>query len=273
MNPKLPTILPRNKLFSNQLPVYRKICTFNSTLNSDQMQTTYRKSASVAVLFIFCALTIHSQTTTSQSPKGASIIQTKVFRKGSVLVGLSEGSTHASYTTVSDANPNHMGPNQSLHGQRDPLAFEYGLTDHWGIGFSSGNDIFNINPNTFYNTDAFTTNAKATTSEFTLNLSYHFWVTEKNDLSLTGSFGSSSVSLSGNAGENKYQYLANGNIARLGLNARHYFYRRMGVLAILSAYNSGNSTQNISGNTFGNCYSTSIKGYAIEFGFCFRLRH
>ena len=191
---------------------------------------------------------------------GSGMAQTKAFRKGSILVGLSEGSTRSFYSTMNDASPWQIGPNQSLHGQRDPLSFEYGITDHWGIGFNSGNDLFNINPNSFYGTDAFTGAAKATTSEFTLDLSYHFYIAEKNDLSLTGSFGSSSVSLTGNSGEAKYQYLANGNIVRLGIHARHYFCKRMGVLAILSTYSSGNSTLNVSGNTFGNIYSTSIKG-------------
>lgn len=196
----------------------------------------------------------------------------QAFRKGSLLIGLTEGSTSSTYSAGSD-NSVHPIYCEPIHGVRDPLSLEYGITNHWGIGINAGGDIFNVDPNSFYGTRGLPTNVKAITSEFTLDASYHFFVTQRNDLSLTASIGSSSVSIKGGENDNKYQYLANGSLLRFGIHARHYFCKRVGVIAMLTTYSSACSPKFIAGNTFGNNYSTAIKGYAFECGLCFRLRH
>src|ERR1035437_3306807 len=156
----------------------------------------------------------------------------QAFKKGSLLVGLTEGSTSSVYSVGENNNPVR---NEPIHGVRDPLSLEYGITNHWGIGISMGTDIFNINPNSFYGTDGLpVTGVKSTTSELTLDASYHFYVSKRNDLSLTASVGSSSVSIKGNNGDSKYQYTANGGIMRFGIHARHYFCKRIGVIGMLT---------------------------------------
>ena len=183
----------------------------------------------------------------------------QAFKKGSLLIGLSEGSTHSVYSTGDD-NPIQPIHTEPIHGVRDPLSLEYGLSNRLGIGITSGNDIFLVNPYKFYGADVSAAQMKANTSEFTIDLSYHFYVSKRNDLSLTTSFGSASVSMKGVTGDSKYQYLANGNILRFGLHARHYFCKRFGVLGMLTAYSSNCTTKDVQGNTFGNNYSTGIKG-------------
>lgn len=195
------------------------------------------------------------------------------FRKGSILIGLTEGSTTSTFSTGGDLNPAYPVHHEPIDGVRDPLSFEYGISNHWGIGINAGGDIFIINPNTFYGTRGLPTQVKAITSEFTLDASYHFFVNQRNDLSITGSLGTSSVSIKGGSDDGKYQYGANGGILRIGIHARHYFCRRIGVLGMLTSYSSTYSPKAAEGNTFGNNYSTSVKGYAVEFGLCLRVRH
>ena len=194
------------------------------------------------------------------------------FHKGSFIIGLSEGSTFSDYGTSDVSTPHPTTVHEHIHGVRDPLTLEYGISKHWGIGVNMGNDIFMVNPGTFYGSDVLNTSTKAATSEFTLDASYHFYVTRKADLSLVGSFGSSSVTLKGNSGgDAPYQYIANGGIVRLGLHAKYYFWKRLGVQAMWSLYSQNTSTKDVKGNTFGSNYTTSIKGRAFECGFVFRL--
>ncbi len=110
------------------------------------------------------------------------------------------------------------------------------------------------------------------TAEFTINTSYHFLSNAKADLSATFSFGTSSVNIKGKySDQNPYQYIATGGIIRVGAHARYYFYKRLGAIGMLTAYTSGFSTKDVKGNTFGNTISTDVKGYALEFGFCYRI--
>ncbi len=197
----------------------------------------------------------------------------QAFRQGSILLGVTEGSTTSAYSTSNDALPAHPSSTENINGTRDPFTIEYGLTNRIGMGFTSGSDIYFVNPVAFYGSDISATTIKTVTTEFTLNLSYHFYVSKRNDLSFTGSVGTSSVGINGYTGDLKYQYLANGNILRFGLHARHYFWRRLGVLAMLTTFSSTNSPEHVSGSTFGNNSSTAIKGTAAEFGLCLRLRH
>jgi hypothetical protein len=233
------------------------VCKFSLTSNLFPMKKTVFISALIAGITF---LTVKS-------------VDAQAFRQGSILFGVTEGSTNSVYSTSNDALPAHPSSKENINGTRDPFTIEYGITNRIGVGFTSGSDIYYVNPVAFYRSDISATTIKTITTEFTFNLSYHFYVSQRNDLSLTGSFGTSSVGINGYTGDLKYQYLANGNIFRLGLHARHYFWRRLGVLAMLTTFSSANSPEHVTGNTFGNNSSTSIKGTAAEFGLCLRLRH
>ena len=194
--------------------------------------------------------------------------QSLAFHKGSFIIGVSEGSTAADYGTNDGMHQAH----HYIDGERDPLTLEYGISKHWGVGINIGGDIFKVNPTVFYGIDGLASDTKAITSEFTLDANYHFFVTKRTDLSLVGSFGTSSVSLKGDNLDQSYQYIATGGIVRLGLHAKYYFWKRLGVQAMYSIYSANNnSTKDVKGNTFGNNYSTTLKGRALEFGFVFRF--
>jgi hypothetical protein len=134
-----------------------------------------------------------------------------------------------------------------------------------------GGDILNVDPGKFYNFPTTTGQAKVITSELTIDGHYHYYVTKKADLSMLTSFGPTGVLIKGNDGDRAYQYNACGAIFRVGAQARYYFLRRFGFHGILSAYSANCSSTSHLGNTFGNGYSTNIKGVALEFGFCFRF--
>src|SRR6476469_843484 len=69
----------------------------------------------------------------------------QAFRKGSLLISLSEGATYSHFTTRNDNPYNDGKSTEQINGDRDPLIVEYGLTDRWGIGLSSGGDIYHMN--------------------------------------------------------------------------------------------------------------------------------
>ncbi|MCP2938071.1 hypothetical protein NK983_35785, partial [Salmonella enterica subsp. enterica serovar Typhimurium] len=72
--------------------------------------------------------------------------KSQCFRKGSLLVSISEGSTFANYTTndVSGSKP-VLRHSEFMRGDRDPLILEYGLSQHIGVGLSAGTDLYQIN--------------------------------------------------------------------------------------------------------------------------------
>lgn len=194
------------------------------------------------------------------------------FKKGSFLISISEGSTKAQYST-NNTNNTKQFCSSKLDGIRDPLFIEYGITKRWGIGLSTGNDLFNINPNQFY---GFNTNdgkdLNVKTSEFTFDLNYHVFSSKRTDISIYSSIGSFGVDFSAKSGENTYNYNASGGIVRFGTKFRYYFWKRLGIMAMLSTYSgTANPDKNLK---FGelSAQSTTISGTATEFGLCFRLR-
>ncbi|NQW43567.1 MAG: hypothetical protein HQ463_09075 [Bacteroidetes bacterium] len=192
-----------------------------------------------------------------------------VFKKGTLLVSISGGNTNANYTTT-EISTGKICKNVNMDGIRDPLFFEYGISNRFGIGFSSGSDLFDINPKTFYNINGETPlnkNLVAKTSELTFDINYHAFVRRNLDVSLYTSIGSFGVTLK----EKEDKYVANGGIIRAGINARYYFLKRLGVLGMASVYSADSSPKDLKGNTFGQGYKTNITGYALEFGFCFRI--
>ncbi len=207
-----------------------------------------------------------------------STLHAQAFRKGCLLLSISEGSTTAKYSTT---NHNAAGNTEAMatqihmadmDGVRDPLFLEFGLSNRWGIGLSSGNDLFTLNPQTYYGfkrSDGKSITAK--TSEFTFDINYHFYTRKKVDLSVYTSLGSFGVAFSGKDGETAYNYNSKGGIVRAGIKARYYFWKRLGVMGMISTYSADASTDGLKGITVGNNTSTSIKGTALEFGLCFRF--
>jgi hypothetical protein len=195
--------------------------------------------------------------------------QTDAFHKGALLVSVSEGQTWANYTTENTStNYTDGGYN---HGGRDPISLEYGLSKRWGVGLTSGADIYNIDPSRLYGFGTPGSPVKATTSEFTVDGHYHFFVTHKIDVSALVSAGGFSVSMKGNEGDYAYKYQSGGNIIRGGVRGTFYFFKRLGFFGTLSAFAAKSSPNGVKGNTIANNYTTNISGGALEFGFCFRF--
>jgi len=194
----------------------------------------------------------------------------QAFRQGSFCMSASEGSTFSNYSTSSDINP-RAGSSRLFCGNRDPLIFEYGLTNHWGIGSSFGTDLFNVDPSAFYGLKSSTATAKVTTSEVGLDLSYHFLVSKHTDLSAMVSVGTTSVSMKGTDGETAYQYSASGFVYRTGVRARYYVCKRFNFFGMISSYTTNYSSDNVKGNTVAGNYVTSISGYAYELGFGYKF--
>ena len=197
----------------------------------------------------------------------SSMAQTLAFHKGSLLVSLSEGHTAGSYSTTDDSHTTK----KHCNGDRDPIIIEYGLSNRWSIGLTSGNDIFKVNPSEFYGFHTSTNSVKASTGEVTVDGNYHVFVNKRLDLSVVASLGMFSVTIKGNDKDYFYNYTSTGNIIRVGTRVRYYFAKRFGVFGMISSYSGVCSTKNVKGNTVGNNYSTTITGAAVEMGLCYRF--
>jgi hypothetical protein len=195
----------------------------------------------------------------------------QAFRKGAFDINLSEGWSFSNYTTSDETSENKIA---SAHftGDRDPFSIEYGITSHWGIGLSSGLDLYTISPSSFYPCATSINQVKSTSTDFTIDASYHLYVTAKIDISLVGSFGGSSVSFKGSQSDYNYQYNANGGIIRLGVHARYYVLNHLGLLAMVSTFSTTDSPVGVKGNSGGPMYATTISGTSLEFGLCYRFR-
>ncbi|MES2618638.1 MAG: hypothetical protein V4613_12220 [Bacteroidota bacterium] len=196
------------------------------------------------------------------------------FKKGCLLLSISEGSTTAKYSTTNTAQTTESPATQfsEMDGIRDPLFIEFGLSNRWGIGLSTGNDLFDVDPNKYYGfnlSDNKKVNVK--TSEFTFDVNYHLYTRKRLDWSIYTSFGSFGVAFSGKDGDAAYNYKAKGGIIRVGSKLRYYFWKRLGVLGMVSQYSGTASTDGVKGNTVGTNTATTISGYALEFGLCFRF--
>jgi hypothetical protein len=72
-------------------------------------------------------------------------------------------------------------------------------------------------------------------------------------------------------GETPYKYSSNGLIARTGVKARYYFMKRLGFMGMATVFANRTITEGVKDNTVGNNYGTTIRGWAIEFGPCYRF--
>jgi hypothetical protein len=196
----------------------------------------------------------------------------QAFRKGSLVVSLSEGATYSKFKTSNSADPyNDVITTQNINGDRDPLIIEYGITDRWGIGLTSGGDIYRVNPSTLYNFQTTKGDIQAITGEFTVDANYHFYITKRVDLSGFGSVGLSGISIQGNDGDHAYEYKAGGGIIRVGAKAKYYVLKRFGIMGMVSAFSTNLSPDGAKENTMGQYSYTSIKGFAWELGLCYRI--
>lgn len=193
----------------------------------------------------------------------------QAFRKGALLISVSEGATHASFTT-NNTNDGHM-VNEEINGDRDPLTLEYGLSKHWGIGINMGGDVLRTDPKALYGVNSGGKKSEVVMSECTIDANYHYFVTKRTDISAFGSVGFADVTFKGKDGDAAYNYAAGGGIIRVGTKAKYYFYRRIGVMCMVSAYSAGYSPKDVKTNTIAVNIDTKIKGYAIEFGLCTHL--
>lgn len=196
----------------------------------------------------------------------------QAFKKGTLIVSISEGHTIANYTTNDISNGKEKRVNEDvLIGVRDPLIIEYGVSNRWSIGLSSGNDIFNVNPSTFYGFKTSDNQVKISTSELSFECSYHVFVNKRLDLSVFASTGLFSIKMKENDNDLYYNHTSNGTIVRYGTRAHYYFWKRLGAVGMISNYLANSSPKDVKDNNTAKNYSTSINGVAIEGGLCFRI--
>ena len=131
----------------------------------------------------------------------SSAVNAQAFRRGTILVSLSEGSTWSKYTTTNTNATTDVMHQDNINGDRDPLTVEYGISNKWGIGLNMGGDLFKVDPSKFYGFQTSRHYVTAIMSEFTLDGNYHFFVTKRLDLAAFTSIGFSSVSFKGNDGD------------------------------------------------------------------------
>ncbi len=211
------------------------------------------------------------------------------FRKGSLLVSVTEGATFTRFTTynrgaAATANRAPLtatteGVNTgtrdvindgNVNGDRDPLIIEYGVSNKVGLSLSMGGDVLNLNTGQYYD-HSLPGKTKAITSEVTADVNYHFFTTPRVDLSAFFSLGIASVMLKEQNTEHSYSYEATGGLSRLGARARYYITRRFGIVGMASVFATSLSSKDVTNNTMGAGYDTQIRGAAVEFGPCWRI--
>lgn len=195
------------------------------------------------------------------------------FRKGTLLIGISEGSTMARYTT-SDVYTHQVIKDVVIKGDRDPLQIEYGISNKWGIALSFGNDIFKINPQRFYKFGP-SEDRKVKTSESLIEINYHFINSDKWDIVAfygIGSFKAELFDNNSNCLKNALLTYEKGKISRGGLKARFYFTKRWAVLGMLSVFNAYAQTdQSKPNDILYNRIQTNVKGTTLEFGLSYKI--
>jgi hypothetical protein len=195
----------------------------------------------------------------------------QAFRQGSLLISITEGSTHSQFSTLDHSTPGHTDVKSDyINGDRDPIIVEYGLSSRWGIGLNMGGDVFHVSPSTYY--AVHTNDNKLITSEFSVEGNYHFFVSQQWDIAACGSLGLASVYFKGTDGDGAIRtYNAGGGIVRASVKSRFYFWRRLGAVGILSAYTSSCRPDPDHGSNVAVQTTTHISGWAFETGLCYRI--
>jgi hypothetical protein len=219
------------------------------------------------------------------------------FHRYSLLVGVTGGPARAIYSTRdnSGSGMSDLNHRESIRGEADPLVVEFGVSNRIGVGFSLGGDAFRVDPTKFYGyraTDELTDKLMSTSHYFTADFYYHPYVTKKVDVSAYVGFGSFKVNMTDYPQSNNQttttasdpnaapqqiycepakSYDAKGSILRVGVNARYYFWKRLGVMGMLTTFSGAAKPKSINENSIGSNYSTIITGYSAEFGLCVRF--
>ncbi len=203
------------------------------------------------------------------------------YQRGTIQADVTEGNTFSNYTTGINTTAHEVGWGHFV-GCRDPLSIEYGISSRFGIGLSSGSDYYMIAPSQFYGFSVPYDQVKALASEFTIDGSYHFYVTRHWDIAAVLSLGFTTVTFNGYYGyqpnsdtykatgilasDGTYNYTAKGNIIRTGAHVR-YFIGHLGFVAMFTAFSEAAQVPKTTGQ-----YATNITGFAKEFGLCWRFK-
>ena len=199
-------------------------------------------------------------------------VNAQAYRKGSLMISVSEGHTLANYSTKTLVDGKEQNNFECpIVGVRDPLVVEFGLSNRWSVALSTGNDVFEMNPTKAYGFSTSTDKVKISTSEFNAECSYHVFVNKRLDLSVFAATGVFSIKMQGNDNDNFYKYTSNGNIVRYGTRVHYYFWKRLGLVGMVSNYFANSSPKDVKDNNVAKNYTTKIHGIAIEGGLCFRL--
>lgn len=219
------------------------------------------------------------------------------FHRYALLVSVTGGPARAQYSTRDNSSSgiSDLKYRESIRGEADPLIVEFGITNRIGIGFSMGGDAFRIDANKFYNYRAADDTKKimSSTHYVSMDVSFHPYVTKHFDISTYLGMGSFKVDAydntkwesqienqstnadqgiaPGGCYEPSRYYAAKGSIIRAGVNARYYFRKRFGVMAMLTGFTGAAKPKGSTEYSFGNNYSTIVTGYSAEFGLCFRF--
>lgn len=205
------------------------------------------------------------------------IINAQTFKKGAFTISISEGVVMANYTTKnlsSIANDiNIENPSQTttyLEGIRDPLIFEYGITNRIGLGIAFGGDLWKMD-GSYYGINDADQGLNITTYEITFDINYHTLISRRVDWAIHTSVGVLSVGFNEKFNDKEYNYFADGHILRYGTSLRYYIWKRFAVMGMISHYQSKSSPKNNEKNNLKDDYSTNINGWAFEGGFSFRI--
>ncbi len=214
------------------------------------------------------------------------------FHKYSLSLAVTGGSTRAEYSTRdnSGSGPSVLKNREGTRGAIDPFILEFGISNHFGVGFTTGGETYNVDANKFYDYRAIDESRKlsSNTHYFTFDFNYHPYVTNRLDVSVFSGIGTLKVNIadyptqynSDGTQNMNYStmcqapvnsYYAKGAIVRTGIKARYYFWKRLGVMGMVTTFSGIASPRNTGALTFGNNYSTIVTGFATEFGLCFRF--
>ncbi|MES2762150.1 MAG: hypothetical protein V4677_08085 [Bacteroidota bacterium] len=196
----------------------------------------------------------------------------QAYRKGSLMISISEGHTLANYATndISTGKEQRVS-DEVLIGVRDPLVIEYGISKRWSVALSSGNDIFEVNSTKAYGFSSNENKVKVSTSELNAECAYHAFVNKRLDLSVFVATGIFSIKMQGGESDYTYNHTSKGTIVRYGTRVHYYFWKRLGAVGMVSNYLANCSPKDVKENNIAKNYSTSINGIAIEGGLCYRI--
>jgi hypothetical protein len=215
----------------------------------------------------------------------------QAFHRYSLSVAITGGSTRAVYSTRDnlELGSSTLRNRECIKGEMDPLVIEFGITNHIGIGFTHGENAYMIDANKFYNYGPADEPGKQLYSHVsysTFDVYFHPYITRKLDFAIFNSVGSLRVNvwddliLPGSTAElhpnidsdlDYHLYYAQGTILRTGIQTRYYFWKRLGIMSMISGFSGFAKPKTATGNNFGSGYSTVLTGYTCEFGLCFRF--